>query len=106
MSQSTRLVSTANARQNAGGYRGTKIAEIGIIAALACAAVLELLVTWQLKHSVDVLSYHLLAFAAVLYIFDQQQPRPKFHSTPLAILCGCLLLTSAIYKARTIVSGN
>ena len=52
-----------------------------LIAASGLAAILDLVVAWQLSGSMDVVNYHLLAIFAVIYLVDQQRPVPSPAST-------------------------
>ena len=68
------------------------------------AALLDLLVTWQVQRNADAVNYHMLALCAVFCILDAHRPFPRVFPTVPTVLCGSLCFASALIKARGMVS--
>ena len=62
------------------------------------AVAIELIIAWQVKASVDVINYHLLAFLSVVFLIEQRRLSPQ-PTRFWAVGVGGLLLASALAKS-------
>ena len=78
---------------------------VALSIAAAIAVGVELVVAWQLKQSVDVLNYQMLAFFAAAYLFGRLRITPALGSF-WSVIAGVVLLASALGQALVMIKGD